>query len=94
MCMKIVVNTHIRWRLGTSVVKWCNLVPSVNYCEHREAEFETPLLGTRGGWTRLNFIKMAEISLIDFSYLTDYLSRLLLRWGPSFKLKVQGWGQS
>ena len=42
-------------KTGTSVVKWCNLVPSVNYCKRREAEFETPLLGTKGGRTRLNF---------------------------------------
>ena len=35
--------------------KWCNLVPSDNYCKRRKAEFETPLLGTRGGRTWLNF---------------------------------------
>ena len=36
---------------------------------------------------------MAEVTLIDFRISTDQLSRLLLRWDPSFQIKIQGWGQ-
>ena len=44
------------------------------------------------GWTLL--IKMAEITLIDFSYLNRLAVLSFTEMGPSFHIKIQGWGQS
>ena len=42
---------------------------------------------------RLNFT-MAEITLIDFLYLNRLDLSTFTEVGPSFQIKIQGWGQS
>ena len=44
------------------------------------------------GWTLL--IKMAEVTLIDFSYLNRLALSTFTEGGPSFQIKIQGWGKS
>ena len=44
------------------------------------------------GWTLL--IKMAEVTLIDFSYLNRLALSTFTEVGPSFQIRIQGWIQS
>ena len=39
-------------------------------------------------------LKMAEVTLIDFSYLNRLALSTFTEVGSSFQIKIQGWGQS
>ena len=62
-------------------------------CEYQrdQLEYTAPEL-FRHGWTLL--IKMAEVTLIAYSYLNRLSLSTSTEVGPSFQIKIQGWGQS